>query len=142
MNKDNAKQFLPLVQALADGKTIQHLCNGWEDLESVNFSYTPETYRIKPEPKLRPWKPEEVPVGAQFRLSTYKPDKVFEIVGSGVAGNEVFSAPALFLSYREDAWVPGTYYYLTDCITSTGKPEHSLDRGKTWQPCGVLEDAQ
>lgn len=54
MNKDNAKDYLPLVQALADGKTIQ--CKnysdvGWIDLESVRFDSYVESYRIKPEPK-------------------------------------------------------------------------------------------
>lgn len=52
MNKDNAKQFLPLVQALADGKTIQILDYGqWRDfLKEIAFSCPPEDYRIKPEP--------------------------------------------------------------------------------------------
>ena len=33
MNKDTAKDYLPLVQALAEGKTIQLFsdCDGWED---------------------------------------------------------------------------------------------------------------
>ena len=54
MNKDNAKDFLPLVQALADGKTIQFLGydNVWYDeLTNLVFSSTPNRYRIKPEPK-------------------------------------------------------------------------------------------
>jgi hypothetical protein len=54
MNKDNAKQFLPLVQALADGKIIQHNNNGeWKDMygDSVAFGNEIEHYRIKPEPR-------------------------------------------------------------------------------------------
>jgi hypothetical protein len=53
MNKHNAAQFLPLVQALADGKTIQllHTVRGWEDGENIDFSLPPESYRIKPEPR-------------------------------------------------------------------------------------------
>jgi len=52
MNKDNAAQFLPLVQALADGKTIQKIQRDtWEDLESHSFYDEPERYRIKPEPR-------------------------------------------------------------------------------------------
>ena len=54
MNKENASQFLPLVQALADGKTIQVLgCDGseWIDIREVKFSDNPEAYRIKPEPR-------------------------------------------------------------------------------------------
>ena len=53
MNKHNAKDFLPLVQALADGKTIQfkHI-SGWADHESPSFDgQEPERFRIKPEPR-------------------------------------------------------------------------------------------
>lgn len=54
MNKDNAHLFLPLVQALADGKTIQLVIapgsKSWMDMENVDFSCPVEEYRIKPEP--------------------------------------------------------------------------------------------
>lgn len=58
MNAQNAAQFLPLVQALADGKTIQlHGNRGWEDVEppgNIGFNFPIEDYRIKPElPKPR-----------------------------------------------------------------------------------------
>lgn len=51
MTKDNAKDFLPLVQALAEGKTIQHYweCNHtWEDCDDLHFDDDVNTYRIKP----------------------------------------------------------------------------------------------
>ncbi|YCT77650.1 hypothetical protein QV000_07260 [Stenotrophomonas maltophilia] len=54
MNKDNAKDFLPLVQALADGKVIQIaiVTGDWVDLgEEVHFRAHPAEYRIKPEPR-------------------------------------------------------------------------------------------
>jgi hypothetical protein len=54
MTATNAKDFLPLVQALADGKTIQNkTCDGWVDLpgNAIAFSNYPESYRIKPEPR-------------------------------------------------------------------------------------------
>jgi hypothetical protein len=65
MNKENAHLFLPLVQALADGKTIQFKCllmetipyNSdfkWEDIpRNSEFKWTnaPDHYRIKPEPR-------------------------------------------------------------------------------------------
>lgn len=52
MNKNNAKDYLPLVQALADGKVIQvkTVC-GWVDSESIGFVFPPDQYRIKPEPR-------------------------------------------------------------------------------------------
>jgi hypothetical protein len=51
MNKDNAHLYLPLVQALAEGKTIQVATMlGWLDLECCDFSHPVELCRIKPEP--------------------------------------------------------------------------------------------
>jgi hypothetical protein len=53
MNKDNAHLFLPLVQALAEGKTLQIDCGsaGWHDLpEDVEFKHPPHHYRAKPDP--------------------------------------------------------------------------------------------
>ena len=52
MNKDNAKDYLPLVQALAEGKTIQLFSDGdgWEDIRSPIFDRPAKLYRIKPEP--------------------------------------------------------------------------------------------
>jgi hypothetical protein len=53
MNKKNAHKFLPLVQALADGKTIQHIGpdDKWHDCNPCYFNIPPEDYRIKPEPR-------------------------------------------------------------------------------------------
>jgi len=56
MNKDNAHLYLPLVQALADGKVIQvsagfKSARVWSDLENVEFTESPGRYRIKPEPR-------------------------------------------------------------------------------------------
>lgn len=53
MNKDNAKDYLPLVQAMADGKRIQFLNapNEWVDSETMSLCYDPEFYRINPEPR-------------------------------------------------------------------------------------------
>ena len=52
MNKDNAKEYLPLVQALADGKTIQfksYISSEWLDASTHNFTEPAFMYRIKPE---------------------------------------------------------------------------------------------
>jgi hypothetical protein len=52
MNKDNAKNYLPLVQALADGKIIQFLTlqGVYVDSRNPDFSAPASDYRIKPEP--------------------------------------------------------------------------------------------
>ena len=54
MNKDNAHEYLPLVQALADGKTIQrriYESDEWEDYDQVTSENYPHCYRVKPEPR-------------------------------------------------------------------------------------------
>ena len=53
MNKENAAQFLPLVQAMAEGKTIQFLNGGtsWIEKDEIMFNLDPASYRIKPEPR-------------------------------------------------------------------------------------------
>ena len=52
MDKNNAKDYLPFVQALVEGKTIQFkdVDGNWIDIVSnVRFDSIPERYRIKPE---------------------------------------------------------------------------------------------
>lgn len=55
MNASNAKDYLPLVHALAEGKVIQivseALPSGWMDLDDPLFVESPCLYRIKPEPR-------------------------------------------------------------------------------------------
>lgn len=65
MNREEAKQLLPIIQAFAEGKTIQYgSADGthWADVEEPSFgARTDWKYRIKPEPKLRAWLWDECP---------------------------------------------------------------------------------
>ena len=48
------------MQAYAEGKTIQFWDEGeWSDLFESDFYKSPDRYRIKPEPKYRPFKSKE-----------------------------------------------------------------------------------
>ena len=48
------------MQAYAEGKTIQFLNGGkWYDVYDADFYQSPDKYRIKPEPKYRPFKNQE-----------------------------------------------------------------------------------
>lgn len=69
MNKDNAHDYLPLVQALIDGKTIQFDDGGnWVDVKNLNTeSYDYDEYRIKPNP--RTFKMWLTPRGTMHSLS-------------------------------------------------------------------------
>jgi len=53
MNKENAHLYLPFVQALIDGKTLQakDIKDKWFDLKEIALGGDPEHYRIKPEPR-------------------------------------------------------------------------------------------
>ena len=61
MTRERAKELLPIIKAYAEGKTIQYLKKGeWFDaLFGPSFSLPANTYRIKPEPKYRPFKNQE-----------------------------------------------------------------------------------
>jgi hypothetical protein len=67
MNRCEAKEFIPLIQAWANGRIIQLKTTSnpgqWTDApDDIAWNSLPQNYRVKPEPKLRPWKPEEVPL--------------------------------------------------------------------------------
>ena len=60
MNRQQAKELLPIIQAFAEGKTIQikALDNLWHDDNGGDrrFYANPKNYRIKPVQKYRPFK--------------------------------------------------------------------------------------
>ena len=60
MTKEQAKEILPIFKAFAEGKTIQILNEGeWCDLYDTDFKSPINKYRIKPEPRYRPFKSQE-----------------------------------------------------------------------------------
>ena len=60
MTREQAKELLPIIQAFAEGKNIQFLSDGeWHDINQADFTCYPDKYRIKPEPKYRPFKSQE-----------------------------------------------------------------------------------
>jgi len=52
MNAQNAHEYLPVIQALANGKQIQHKNEHgeWVDVETI-VCVAPQKLRIKPEPR-------------------------------------------------------------------------------------------
>ena len=64
MTREKVKELLPILEAYANGKTIQY-CNSeyhWEDVkpdEQLDFGGDVINYRIKSEPKYRPFKNAE-----------------------------------------------------------------------------------
>jgi hypothetical protein len=81
-------------------------------------------YRKKPDPKLRPWKAEEVPFLAVIRRKDRtKGSMLFEII-TGVSELSIYTV-------SNGSW---SFKSALNC------GEHSTDGGKTWLPCGVMEE--
>ena len=60
MTREEAKELLPIIQAYAEGKTIQFLDGGkWADVYETDFYQSPDKYRIKPESNYRPFNDQE-----------------------------------------------------------------------------------
>ena len=51
MNKENAHEYMPLVQAIADGKIVQVQGGDGNWYNSKLINIPPRRYRIKPEPR-------------------------------------------------------------------------------------------
>ena len=63
MNRNQAKELMPIIQAFVEGKAIESRCikgdkSLWYDDEDPSFDDDLE-YRIKPEPTYRPFKDAE-----------------------------------------------------------------------------------
>ena len=61
MTREEAKQLLPIIQAFAKGKDIEYRTKGfnenWKKVTQIpELSFKSFEYRIKPEPKYRPFK--------------------------------------------------------------------------------------
>ena len=64
MTKEEAKEFYPILQAYAEGKVIEcrtklgtisnSIPNEWTEMKEINF-WNGIEYRIKPDPKYRPF---------------------------------------------------------------------------------------
>lgn len=62
MDRKEAKELLPIIQAFAEGKQIQYFDDRkfWADaIGNVAFDNTPSRYRIKPGQKYRPFNTAE-----------------------------------------------------------------------------------
>ena len=56
MNRNQAKELLPVIKAFSEGKGIETKTgSGWISIENMSFAGNPDSYRIKLEPKYRPF---------------------------------------------------------------------------------------
>ena len=60
MNRTEAKELIPIIQAFAEGKTIEFFKQGeWMELNDPDFIWSAHKYRVKTAPKYRPFKNKE-----------------------------------------------------------------------------------
>lgn len=91
MTIEQAKEFLPIIEAYVKGRIIQVLeADGkWGDIESPNF--TGKAYRIKPEPNYVPYDFSNMLIGRIVKdtrgyrsmIIEQRPDRVILSNGSG-----------------------------------------------------------
>jgi hypothetical protein len=124
MNREQTIEAIRVMQAYVDGKEVElknnhHLTNAlplWNLAPNPVWNWIDDkkSYRIKPTPTLRPWTADEVPLGAWIRYKRALHDRSILAWTSNQADR--------------DMWLD--------------EREHSTDGGKTWLPCGVMEESK
>lgn len=122
MTPQRAKELLPVIQAFAEGKTIQ--CNyaknpndTWEVALDPCFAED-FNYRIKPESTMRPWTAEEIQIPLLVRPKA--DDGWITLVVTKSGKNVWLGGASRGISFEE---LFNEYLY-------------TLDGGKTFLPCG------
>ena len=119
MTKQEVLEAANVMIAYANGKKIgTRPKRSTEPLLGIlyvpTWNWEQKDYCVIPDPNYRPWTADEVPLGAQMRTGTNGEYRwLIDTSGHNRARKE---------------W----------CETS----EHSTDGGKTWLPCGVVEEAK
>lgn len=115
MTREQTIEAIKVMQAYVDGKELQSMYGGiWSSVTVPRWDWPNYNYRIKPTPVLRPWTADEVPLGAWMRFKRNPQDRVL------LGWVSVQSDRDLWLDERE----------------------YSIDGGKNWLPCGVVEETK
>ena len=125
MTREQTIEAIRIMQAWVGGKEVE--CADvenprWGPTIMPAWNWSDYIYRIKPTAKLRPWTADEVPLGAWIKA-------------------------------KDAAWKAAIVGFSDDgCIRTIGGDfscdiafkfyEHSTDGGKTWLPCGVMEESK
>lgn len=132
MTREETRAAILIMEAYLDGYEIQHrmkkcdsrivLKPDWCDTDAPWWDFDSYEYRIKPTAKLRPWTADEVPLGAWIRSKVHSwKCLIIEVDSQGRIGVHGGNIP---LDY------------------ALQNNEHSTDGGKTWLPCGVVEESK
>jgi len=129
MTRTRAKELLPIIQAYADGGTIEwrDSAGRWRSMNSPSFDDATGSYRIAPKPVTRAWsKPEDVPASCWLR-DFKEPSLQVLVVAVHEQGVQCFD-------FNTERLETTSWIELRD-------KEHSTDR-VTWHPCTVTEEAR
>ena len=116
-----------VMQAFKDRRQVEFRFrdrpnDAWELVVDPKWGWYDCEYRIKPTPTLRPWTADEVPLGAFIRPKEGSWRSLILAVDSDERINVNCGGFPLGFALENH--------------------EHSLDGGKTWLPCGVVEDVK
>ena len=116
MNIEQTIEAIRVMQAFVDGKELISMRTPAVTADDPYWNWGNDTkmYHIKPTPVLRPWTADEVPLGMQVRKQ----------------------------SDPTSRWLIGNTGSHNDRLKYVENHEHSIDGGKTWLPCGVMEEAK
>jgi len=120
------KELVQVTQWIDEGVCEYFYVEGWQHYpRQMVFSIRSDEpfsfYRCKPNSTLRPWRPEEVPVGALLKHTMFIHAQ-WLIIGRDDHGS------ALIMDNNECTWITHYIDY-----------QVSLDHCITWKPCGVME---
>lgn len=134
MNRERAKELLPVIQAFAEGKEVEFkdknsLNEGWcGELYQIGLEFNDDNiYRVKPSPQYRPWTGETFPLDCLWLKhksngQKYRPTCIADDMVSMVYIDALSKSPALSVH---------TYAVLSeDYIAYIGSKQ-------SWLPCGV-----
>ena len=116
MTKEQTKEAIRIMQAFVDGKELISMRTPTATADDPYWNWGNDTkmYHIKPTTTFRPWTADEMPLGAQMR-SKLDPSRRWLACNTGTDN---------------------------DRMELLETSEHSTDGGKTWLPCGVMEEGK
>lgn len=109
-----------------EGIEWENCFSEWKEKSDWLFGFS-TLYRLKPKPKLRAWKLEEVPIGALVK-GLDENDNSWRSMIVAVDNGYIFLG-GYTSTHSRNATFEGALEKWT----------HSIDHGKTWHPCGVME---
>ena len=116
MDRNQAKEFYPILQAFAEGRVIEcrtkpsavkgsDIPNDWTEIKEIGYWDNIE-YRVKPEPKYRPFKDAEEcwnemlkhqPFGYTYDKFNNIRDCITKVATTGVS----YDSPTVVISFEE-----------------------------------------